>query len=278
MHKDLTVFAFDSHAVRVVEGRDGEPLFIAADVLATLTLDRKALERLDDDEKGVNSIHTLGGDQEMTVITESGLYSLILTSRKPEAKRFKKWVTAEVLPSIRKTGAYGRSASITQQLAASRHRLKLLDALERERHAEKRLAIHQQLDHASKLLGLPTPDMDKLGWAETQPQASPLLAEFWELYDFLGGDERLNHARDSRYIAVNLHHIEREAHAAKLRPPYLSELRRTLRQSDSPRFLDVRTVNSALHARHNAEARRGEIKPATLKCWVFERGEGLASA
>ncbi|RCI61010.1 hypothetical protein DT376_46485, partial [Pseudomonas aeruginosa] len=66
---------------------------VAADVLASLALDRKALERIDDDEKGVNSIHTPGGIQQMTTVNEPGLYSLILGSRKPEAKRFKRWVT-----------------------------------------------------------------------------------------------------------------------------------------------------------------------------------------
>ena len=81
-------------------------MFVAADVLAALALDRKALERLDDDEKGVNSIHTPGGEQEVTVVNESGLYGLILGSRKPQAKVFKRWVTHEVLPTIRRTGSY----------------------------------------------------------------------------------------------------------------------------------------------------------------------------
>lgn len=85
---------------------DGEPWFVAKDILTTLDLDRKALERIDPDEKGVNSIHTLGGTQEMTVVNESGLYSLIMGSRKKEARVFRKWVTAEVLPAIRKTGSY----------------------------------------------------------------------------------------------------------------------------------------------------------------------------
>lgn len=67
---------------------------------------RSVAERLDSDEKGVSSIHTPGGLQSVSVINESGLYSLILGSRKPEAKKFKKWVTSEVLPAIRKTGAY----------------------------------------------------------------------------------------------------------------------------------------------------------------------------
>ena len=102
----LVAFNFESSNVRVCLGENGEPMFVAADVLSTLSLDRKALERLDDDEKGVNSIHTPGGPQDMTVVNESGLFNLVLGSRKPEAKRFKRWVTHEVLPSIRKTGSY----------------------------------------------------------------------------------------------------------------------------------------------------------------------------
>lgn len=98
-------YAFEGHEVRVLMIQ-GEPWFVAADVLSAMLLDRKALERLDADEKGVNSIHTLGGSQEMTVINEPGLYSLVLGSRKAEAKRFKRWVTHEVLPALRKHGAY----------------------------------------------------------------------------------------------------------------------------------------------------------------------------
>ena len=74
----IVAFDFESHDVRVVLGQDGEPMFVAADLLSTLNLDRKALERLDDDEKGVSSIHTPGGQQEMTVVNESGLFNLVL--------------------------------------------------------------------------------------------------------------------------------------------------------------------------------------------------------
>ena len=114
----VTALNFEGATVRLVQ-IDGEPWFMAADVLSALELDRKALERLDDDEKGVSSIHTPGGPQEMTVASESGLYGLILGSRKPEAKRFKRWVTGEVLPTIRKTGGYGQQAApvIPQTLA-----------------------------------------------------------------------------------------------------------------------------------------------------------------
>ena len=86
--------------------KDGEPWFVARDVLAILELDRTALRKLDDDEKGVDSIHTLGGDQEMTTVTEPGFYKLVMRSRKPEAKAFQRWVTHDVLPALRREGAY----------------------------------------------------------------------------------------------------------------------------------------------------------------------------
>ncbi|UNB65849.1 Bro-N domain-containing protein [Pseudomonas syringae pv. helianthi] len=98
-----------------------QPWFVANDVSAALLYsEASAMTRhLDDDEKGLSIVHTLGGDQEMLVINESGLYSAILRSRKSEAKRFKKWVTAEVLPAIRKTGRYeepvGRMATLIGQ-------------------------------------------------------------------------------------------------------------------------------------------------------------------
>ncbi|PHJ69118.1 hypothetical protein VF14_02980 [Nostoc linckia z18] len=103
----LTVFQFESKEVRFV-GTALDPWWVAADVCAVLDIrnSRDAIARLDEDEKGVGNIDTPGGSQEMTIINESGLYSLILTSRKPQAKRFKKWMTSEVLPSIRKTGKY----------------------------------------------------------------------------------------------------------------------------------------------------------------------------
>lgn len=101
------VFEYGENKVRVVI-KNGEPWFVARDVCDILkhTNSRVAVDRLDDDEKGVSKVYTPGGLQEMTVVSESGLYTLVLTSNLPEAKRFKKWVTSEVLPRIRKTGAY----------------------------------------------------------------------------------------------------------------------------------------------------------------------------
>lgn len=108
----LIPFEFDAATVRVVE-KEGEALFVAHDVALALGYrDTNGLTRwLDDDEKGTHSVRTPGGDQQMTVINESGLYSAILKSRKAEARRFKRWVTAEVLPAIRKHGRYEVSAT-----------------------------------------------------------------------------------------------------------------------------------------------------------------------
>lgn len=94
--------------VRAVRGDDGEPMFVAKDVCAALGLgnSRQALARLDDDEKGVISTDTPGGEQQMQAVNEPGLYVLVLSSRKPEARAFKRWVTHEVLPVLRRDGGY----------------------------------------------------------------------------------------------------------------------------------------------------------------------------
>lgn len=104
---NLIPFSFEGKSVRVIKQGDA-PHWVLADVCSILEIgnSRKAASRLDDDEKGVTISDTLGGPQEMTIINESGLWSLVLTSRKPEAKRFKKWLTSEVIPAIRKTGGY----------------------------------------------------------------------------------------------------------------------------------------------------------------------------
>lgn len=94
--------------VRALE-HDGEPWFVGKDVAEALghTNPQRAIrEYVDSEDKGVTEIVTPGGEQEMTIINESGLYSLVLSSKLPRAKKFKRWVTSEVLPSIRKNGGY----------------------------------------------------------------------------------------------------------------------------------------------------------------------------
>jgi prophage antirepressor-like protein len=105
---DIQLFQNDQFGqVRVIE-RDGEPWFVAKDVCECLAIINvsQACGSLDDDEKGISKIYTLKGMQDTSIISEPGLYSLVLRSNKPEAKLFKRWITHDVIPSIRKTGAY----------------------------------------------------------------------------------------------------------------------------------------------------------------------------
>ena len=142
------VKVYKNSPVRIVE-KDGEPWFVARDVCKVLEITKvdSAIRNLDADEKGAHTVSTPGGNQEMTIVSEAGLYSLILRSRKPEAKAFKRWVTHEVLPSIRKTGAYLSPGMSNEQVKA------LVATLEEEVYrriqAENRLAKLEA--HAEKL-------------------------------------------------------------------------------------------------------------------------------
>lgn len=114
---EIVPFGYDDQLVRTIL-IDNSPWFVANDVCAALDIKnpRHAISILDDDEKGVGKTDTLGGEQEMNIINESGLYTLIMRSNKPEAKRFRKWVTSEVLPSIRKNGVYDIAGTINDRL------------------------------------------------------------------------------------------------------------------------------------------------------------------
>lgn len=107
MTNALISYQFDADPIRVVM-QDSEPWFVANDICKVLALAnaRKAVGDLDDDEKGVTISDTLGGRQELNIVSESGMFSLIFRSRKPEARRFRKWVTGEVLPELRRTGRF----------------------------------------------------------------------------------------------------------------------------------------------------------------------------
>lgn len=106
-NNNVTIYQFEQNDVRMVQ-KGGEPWFVLSDLCKVLELSTpsRVSERLDRDEKGVSLIHTLGGAQKVTVVNESGMYAVILRSDKPQAKPFRKWITSEVLPSIRKTGKY----------------------------------------------------------------------------------------------------------------------------------------------------------------------------
>ena len=162
---EIQVWNYESSEIRTVQ-INGEPWFVLSDVCKVLELSspHKVAERLDGDEKGRNQIPTLGGVQEMTVVNESGLYAVILRSDKPQAKPFRKWVTSEVLPSIRKHGSY----SVQSQFADLSPQLQVLIQMEtRQKQIEARQAeqatalagLEQKLQNTCEVIAL-----DKTAW------------------------------------------------------------------------------------------------------------------
>jgi len=139
---ELKVFNFNDLEVRTMIVNN-EPWWVAKDVCDILEISnsRDALSRLDADEKGVVLTDTPGGKQKMQFVNESGLYSLIMASRKPEAKAFKKWVTSEVLPSIRKNGMYATEVTVEKMLNDPDFAIELLTTLKEER--AKRIEVEK---------------------------------------------------------------------------------------------------------------------------------------
>lgn len=114
----MITWQFGEKQVRTVE-IDGQPWWVAKDICAVLDLSNTtmAVAGLAEDERGINKIDTLGGPQEIIIINEPGLYRLIFSSRKPEAETFRRWVLHEVLPQIRKYGAYGAQSAVFSLLS-----------------------------------------------------------------------------------------------------------------------------------------------------------------
>lgn len=144
---ELQIFNYQSNEIRVVV-KDGQPWWVAKDICETLEIQnsRDAMQRLDEDEKGVVLTDTLGGAQELQAVNEPGLYTLVLGSRKPEAKTFKRWITHEVIPAIRKTGSYAMQSQTENPLI-----LALIDFDNKIKTVETRqISIEEQLAELSQ--------------------------------------------------------------------------------------------------------------------------------
>ena len=149
---EIQTFTYNNNTVRTVQ-KDGEPWFVLKDVCSVLEMDTSKLkqiaDRLEPDEKGRYSVPTLGGNQETWIINESGLYNVILRSDKPEAKPFRKWVTSEVLPSIRKHGAYLTPETLEKMVMSPDFGIRLLTELKAEQDKRKALeaTVEEQKPH-----------------------------------------------------------------------------------------------------------------------------------
>lgn len=136
---EIIPFGYDDQLVRTVV-IDGMPWFVAKDVCEVLELSdvNKAVSKLDEDEKLIRKLFVSGQNRDMIIVNESGLYTLIMRSNKPEARRFRKWVTSEVLPSIRATGQYTMPQLVENRLAAMEKML--VDNANRSEELKKGLA------------------------------------------------------------------------------------------------------------------------------------------
>lgn len=154
MNNEIKVFSNEEFgSIRRVEV-DGEFWLVGKDVASVLGYSnpRKALaDHVDEEDKGVTKCDTLGGTQDMTVINESGLYSLVLSSKLPSAKKFRRWVTSEVLPSIRKHGAYMTQETLEAAILNPDYLLKVATALKAETDKRKALEAKVSAD-APKVL------------------------------------------------------------------------------------------------------------------------------
>lgn len=152
---DVTPFTYNNHQIRTVTGPDGAPWFVAADIAKTLgyRIAPDMVRSLDEDEKGTQTVRTPGGHQQMTIISEAGLYSAIMRSRVADARAFKRWVTHKVLPSIRQRGGYLTPAAAERALTDPDFIIQLATALKEERAAKASLEAQAAQDAPYTLFG-----------------------------------------------------------------------------------------------------------------------------
>ncbi|QHO91049.1 phage antirepressor Ant [Actinomyces sp. 432] len=146
---DVETWRFGLHEIRTLTGADSEPRFVLTDLCKALSLSTvaKVAERIDSEDKGVSLIHTPGGVQRVTTVTEAGMYTVVLRSDKPEAKRFQHWVTREVLPAIRRHGGYLTPAAAEAALTDPDFIIRLATRLKEEQAARTQLeAEHAELE------------------------------------------------------------------------------------------------------------------------------------
>lgn len=145
---ELQVFSYEGKEVRTIQ-RNGETWWVLKDVCGVLELSnaRMIADRLDEDDVSLAYVtDSMGRQQQTNIVNESGLYNVILRSDKPEAKKFKRWVTHEVLPQIRRHGAYITTSKLEEIMNDPDSWIKLLTALKEERQEKERLQLQVAQD------------------------------------------------------------------------------------------------------------------------------------
>ena len=194
---EIKIFTNDQFGQIRTISQDGEPWFVAADVCRALehTNVTVALDRLDSDEKAKFNLGLPGGDT--GCVNEPGLYSLVLGSRKPEAKAFKRWITHEVIPAIRKHGMYATTETVEKMLEDPDSLIKILQALKEERAARIEAEQTNQLNAPKVLFA------DSVAQAENDILVGE-LAKLLKQNGVETGQNRLyNQLREDGYIMKN---------------------------------------------------------------------------
>lgn len=255
----LTPFAFDSHAIRVVN-LDGATWFVGKDVALALGY-ADPTNAIKQHCRGVVKHHpildALGRTQEARLLTEPDVFRLIVGSRLPAAERFEQWVFEEVLPTLRRTGQWGQQRDWVAEQAQLQG---LVAAIRAEGSPEVRAALHGQLAQFCARYELPVPSLT--GIVAATPAAATanpaLVLEFMDTVDACeAAGARLNHARDATLRAYNLPQARAVA-LAHGRPLPAGRALLDALHADAA-FVAVRAVNSLLTGR-------------TVKCWVFASG------
>lgn len=206
---------------------NGEPWFVGKDVAEALgySNSRKALsDHVDDEDKGVTKCDTLGGEQELTAINESGVYALVFGSKLPKAKEFKRWVTSDVLPSIRKHGAYATPVTIENIISNPDFGIRLLRTLKEEQEKNKQLAADNERMKPGALFAA----------AVSSSETSILIRDFAKILRQNGadfGEKRLYRwLRDNGYIIRNSTEPTQKAMELGL----FERIERTVQRGDNP--------------------------------------------
>lgn len=174
---------------------DGEPWFVGKDIAEALGYTKPTdavRKRVSDEDRGISKMETPSGSQQMTVINESGLYSLILSSKLPSAKEFKHWVTSDVLPSVRKHGAYMTTKTIENVLTSPDFIIQLATQLKNEQEARK--AAENKIEEQQLQLEEQKP---KVEFADHVSESENLIT--MEYMAKLANDEHINVGRNKLF-------------------------------------------------------------------------------
>lgn len=262
----IIAFDFEDKPVRTVE-KKGEPWFVLNDVCRVLDISNvgNVAQRLDDDEKAAIRLTDGSQHREMLLVSEGGLYTVILrakgaASTGTPAWRFRRWVTHDVLPNIRKHGFYGERhtvKAVQARNAMQNQAMRIVGKLKVTRHVAERRMLWDMLNSACNELGIATPLLEDLG--KDQPGTPDILSRFWSLYHDLEADGApVNYHRKDNMVALNLPELRASFKDRGISFQFDRDFYAALKQSTDPRFVRQGNVNS-----------RGDGK--TRQCWIFER-------